>query len=71
MHSVLNKYCPEGLHFTLEAMIARTQLVVLDYNCGSNNTHKPLQKMGEHRFKEKIFQSDATLGCEKQKIKNI
>ena len=52
-------------------MIARTQLAVLDYNCGSNNTHKPLQKMVEHRFKEKNFQSDATLGCEKQKIKNI
>ena len=37
-HSVLNKYCPKRLHFTLEGMIAKTQLAMLDYNCGSNNT---------------------------------
>ena len=36
-HSVLNKYCPKRLHFTLDCIIARTQLAVLDYNCGSNN----------------------------------
>ena len=36
-HSLLNKYCPKRLHFTLEGMIARTQLALLDYNCGSNN----------------------------------
>ena len=46
-------------------MIARTQLVVLDYNCASNNTHKPQQKVREHRFKETFFQTDATLGSEK------
>ena len=33
-HSVLNKYCPKNLHFTLEGMITRTQLVVLDYKYG-------------------------------------
>ena len=37
-HSVLNKYCPKRLHFTLESMIARTQLAVSDYDCDSNNT---------------------------------
>ena len=56
-------------------MIARTQLAVLDYNCASNNTHKPQQKIREHRFKETFFQTDATLGSEKkypkQKINNI
>ena len=31
-HSVLNKYCPKRLHFTLEGMITRTQLAELDYN---------------------------------------
>ena len=54
-HSVINKYCPKRLQFTLEGMIARTQLAVLDYNCGniqatSHNkiqaTFKPQQKMG-------------------------
>ena len=37
-HSVLNKYFPKMFHFTLEGMIARSQLAVLDYDCGSNNT---------------------------------
>ena len=34
----VNKYCPKRFHFTLEGMIARAQLAVLDYNGGSNNT---------------------------------
>ena len=29
-HSVLNKYCPKRLHFTLEGMVVRAQLAVLD-----------------------------------------
>ena len=37
-HSVLNKYCPKRLHFTLEGTIARTRSAVLDYNCDSSNT---------------------------------
>ena len=37
-HSVLNKSSPKRFHFTLQGMIARTQLAVLDYNCGSNIT---------------------------------
>ena len=48
-HSVLNKYCPKRLH--LEGMIARTQLTVLHYNCGSNNTHATT-KDGECRYKQ-------------------
>ena len=36
-------------HFTLESMIARTQLAVLDYNCGSNNT-QATTKAGKGRY---------------------
>ena len=50
LHSVLNKYCPKRLHFTLEGLIARTQLAVLDYNCGSNNTQATTKK-GKRRYK--------------------
>ena len=50
-HSVLNKYCPKRLHFTLEGMIARTQLGVLDYNCGSSNT-QATTKDGKRRYKQ-------------------
>ena len=49
-HSVFDKYFPKRLHFTLEGMIARTQLAVLDYNCGSNNT-QATTKDGERRYK--------------------
>ena len=51
LHSVLNKYCPKRLHFTLEGLIARTQLAVLDYNCGSNNT-QATTKDGKRRYKQ-------------------
>ena len=50
LHSVLNKYCPKRLHFTLEGLIARTQLAVLDYNCGSNNTQVTTKK-GKRKYK--------------------
>ena len=50
-HSVLNKYFPKRLHFTLEGMIARTQLAVLDYNCGSSNT-QATTKDGKRRYKQ-------------------
>ena len=49
-HSVLDKYWPKRLHFTLEGMIARTQLAVLDCNCGSNNS-QATTKDGERRYK--------------------
>ena len=35
-HSLLNRYCPKRLHFSPHGMIARTQLAVLDYNCGAD-----------------------------------
>ena len=50
-HSVLNKYCSKRLYFTLEGMIARTQLAVLDYNCGSSNT-QATTKDGKCRYKQ-------------------
>ena len=50
-HSVLNKYCPKRLHFTLGGMIAKTQLAMLDYNCGSNNT-QVATKDGKRRYKQ-------------------
>ena len=50
-HSVLNKYCPKRLHFTLGGMIAKTQLAMLDYNCGSNNT-QIATKDGKRRYKQ-------------------
>ena len=50
-HSVVNKYCPKRLHFTMEGMIARLQLAVLDYNCGSNNT-QATAKDGKRRYKQ-------------------
>ena len=48
-HSLLNKYYPKLLYFSLEDMIARTQLAVLDYNCGSNNT-QATTKAGKGRY---------------------
>ena len=36
-HSVINKYCPKRLHFSMHGMIARTQLAVLDFNSGAEN----------------------------------
>ena len=35
-HALLNKFCPKRLHFSMYGMIARTQLAVLDHNCGTN-----------------------------------
>ena len=49
-HSVLNIYCPKRFHFTLEGMIARMQLAVLDYNCDLNNT-QATAKDGKRRYK--------------------
>ena len=50
-HSVLKKYCPKRLHFTLEGMIARAHLTVLDYNCGSSNT-QATTKDGKRRYRQ-------------------
>ena len=71
-HSVLDKYCPKRLHFTLEGMIARTQLAVLDYNCGSSNT-QTTTKDGKQRYKKffsKVTHSWVVKKYLKQKIEN-
>ena len=47
-HSVLNIYCPKRFHITLEGMIARMQLAVLDYNSDLNNTQATV-KDGKRR----------------------
>ena len=52
----VNKYYLTRLYFTLEGMIARIQMAVLDYNCGTNNT-QITTKDGE-RKKKKIAKSD-------------
>ena len=49
-HSVINKYCPKRLHFSLQGMIARTQLAVLDFNSGIDN-QQATTKDGTLRFK--------------------
>lgn len=33
---MLTKYCPKRIHFSMEGMITRTQLAVLDFNSGTN-----------------------------------
>ena len=50
-HSVINKYCPKRLHFSLFGMIARTQLAVLDFNSGSDTKHAT-KKDGTLRYKQ-------------------
>ena len=49
-HSVINKYCPKRLHFSLYGMIARTQLAVLDFNCGSDD--QAMTQGGALRYKQ-------------------
>ena len=49
-HSVINKYCPKRLHFSFLGMIARTQLAVLDFNCGSSIQAQTLD--GVLRYKQ-------------------
>ena len=50
-HSVINKYCPKRLHFSLNGMIARTQLAVLDFNDGMNN-EQAIQGNGDPSYKQ-------------------
>ena len=45
-----NKYYPKRLYFMLEGIIARTQLAMLDYNRGTNNT-QITTKDGERKYK--------------------
>jgi len=50
-HSVINKYCPKRLHFSMYGMIARTQLAVLDFNSGMDN-QQAKTKDGTLRYKQ-------------------
>ena len=50
-HSLVNKYCPKRLHFSLLGMIARTQLAVLDFNCGSS-VNQASTNAGSLRYKQ-------------------
>lgn len=51
-HSLYNKYCPKRLHFSYESMIARSQLVALDFNSG-NFIHAK-DKSGNLRYKQQF-----------------
>ena len=42
-HSIVNKYCQKWFHFTLEGMIARIQLALLNYNCCLNSTQATIK----------------------------
>ena len=50
-HSVINKYSPKRLHFSLYGMIARTQLAVMDFNSGADDKQATKQD-GTFRFKQ-------------------
>ena len=63
----VNKYYLTRLYFTLEGMIARIQLAVLDYNCGTNNT-QITTKDGER--KKKKLQNRIEKKYPKNKIEN-
>ena len=68
--SVLNRYCPKRLHFTLQGMIARTQLAVLDYNCSSNITQATRNdgKRRNKHFFSKMMQNWVVKNSPKEKI---
>ena len=49
-NSVMTKYVPKRIHFSLEGMIARTQLAALDHNFNVGREHSTIES-GEERFK--------------------
>ena len=49
-HSVMTKYVPKRIHFSLEGMIARTQLAALDHNFNVGREHSTTES-SEERFK--------------------
>lgn len=68
-HSVVNKYCPKRLHFSMHGMIARTQLAVLDFNSGSENEQQ-MRKDGALCYKlvfSRVTQSWVTKKVMKKK----
>ncbi|XP_057311862.1 uncharacterized protein LOC130649578 [Hydractinia symbiolongicarpus] len=50
-HSLLTKYCSKRIHFSMEGMVARTQLAVLDFNSGTN-CEQAVTKKGVLRYKQ-------------------
>ena len=50
-HSLYNKYSPKRLHFSLQEMIARAELAVLDFNCGVG-VGQAKTKSGKLHFKQ-------------------
>jgi len=69
-HSVLNKYCPKRLHFSLLGMIARTQLAILDFNCGSE-CQQATTKDGTLRYKQVFSKITQTWVVKKITAKKI
>ena len=49
-HSVINKYSPKRLHFSLYGMIARTQLAVMDFNSGADDKQNKMVLFTSNRF---------------------
>ena len=45
-HSLYNKYSPKRLHFSYPVMIARTQLVVLDFNSNASTNFQKSRNLG-------------------------
>ena len=52
-YSLYNKYCPKWLNFSLEGMIACSQLVMLDFNAIAG-LKQAETKLGEFRFKQQF-----------------
>ncbi|XP_065195097.1 uncharacterized protein LOC135826412 [Sycon ciliatum] len=50
-HSVMTKYIPKRIHFSILGMIVRTQLAALDHNFNVNRHHSKAKKTGEGRYK--------------------
>ena len=64
-HSLLNKYCPKRLAFSYDGMYARTQLAVLDHNCGINREQA---KRGDGKLRYKVVFSKVTGSWVSKKI---
>ena len=50
-HSLLTKYCPKRLHFSMHGMVARTQLAVLAFN-SSMQCEQAVKQDGTPRYKQ-------------------
>ena len=50
-HSVINKYCPKRLNFSMNGMIAKTQLALMDFNDSMCNK-QATTAVGSHAYKQ-------------------